>query len=260
MSKMTIKVKNKIIDKNCFITIAGPCTIDSKGQLETTARELSNIGISFLRGSPFKMRTSHTSWEGIGKEGLKYLKDAADRYNMITVAEVISTEHLEMFAGYVDILLVGTRSMQNYPLLKEIGSTSWPVILKRGMGNTVREWHEAAKYISDSNKNLLLCERGIRTFEPGTRNTLDLSAVVQSHRYVDYPVLVDPSHATGEALYVKPMSWAAAAAGAEGLIIECDSKPHLVKCDSKQTINIVQMKEIYEQLPQIVSIWGKIVI
>lgn len=239
-----------------FLVIAGPCTVDSKDQLEETAAKLSQIGVSHLRAGAFKMRTSPDSYQGLGEEGLQYLQDAGSRYNLETVSEIISVADIDLMCQYVDILLVGTRNMQNYPLLKALGMINKPVILKRGMANSIREWIQASEYIKKGgNDNIIMCERGIRTFEDYTRNSLDLSAVPIVKSLTPYPVIVDPSHATGRAELVKPMTWAAAAAGADGVMIECDADPLNMKCDSKQTITIEELQSILEKLPSITNIW-----
>ncbi len=253
-----VSVKGRLLSKNNFTVIAGPCTVESKSQLMNTAQKISELGIFWLRGGAYKMRTSPDHFQGLGMEGLEMMKEVCSSLNMISVSEITSISELSLMKGYIDVFLVGTRNMHNYPLLSALGENDTPVILKRGMASTIKEWILAAEYIAKGgNGNIILCERGIRTFEPYTRNTLDLSAIPAIKQESDYPVLVDPSHSTGRSEMVKAMSWAAAAAGADGLLIECDTDPDSVKCDARQTINIDQLHEIVAGLPQLLKLWGK---
>ncbi len=253
-----IKIGDKIISRNNFTIIAGPCTIDNREDLKKTASCLKDMGISFLRGGAYKLRSSPYSYQGLGEEALLYMKEVCAELKMTSVSEIISIDDLPQMTKYIDILIVGTRNMQNYRLLSAIGETKKPVILKRGMASTIREWILAAEYISKvGNDNIILCERGIRTFENYTRNTLDISAIPLVQKLTPYPVIVDPSHSSGIKELVKPLSWAAAAAGADGLIIECHAQPQKARCDAQQTIGTDILKDILDNLPPLVKIWNK---
>lgn len=248
----------ELFDKTSFTIIAGPCSVYSWNQIDETAHALKKLGVKFLRGGAYKMRTSPSSWQGIGEKGWHYLYEVAKKHDMKTVSEVTSVEHINTICSLIDVILVGTRNMQNYPLLKKLGEVEKPVILKRGMASTIEEWIEAAKYITNSgNKNIILCERGIRTFETYTRNTLDVSAIDAVKRLSNYQVIGDPSHATGKKEMVRPMAWALAAAGADGLMIECEINPNKKNCDYRQTIDVSEFELILQQLPKITDIWGK---
>lgn len=255
---MSIEIKGKVISQNKFVVIAGPCTIENEKQMEDNASALKGLNINFIRGGAFKLRSSSYSFQGIGKEALLYMKAKADKYDLISVSEITTIAQIEEMSRYIDILLVGTRNMQNYPLLSALGESGKIVILKRGMANTISEWIAASEYISrKGNNNIIMCERGIRSFEKSTRNTLDISAVPIVKKETGYPVIVDPSHSSGKAELIKPLSWAAAAAGADGLMIECDIEPCQAKCDARQIISIPELKEILRPLAQIIQIWDK---
>ncbi|MBW6516132.1 MAG: 3-deoxy-7-phosphoheptulonate synthase [Candidatus Cloacimonetes bacterium] len=255
-----IKIKSHIISRNNFTIIAGPCTIDNREDLRQTAQKLRSLGVYFLRGGAYKLRSSPYSYQGLGKEALRYMKEVCDELDMVSVSEITSIDDLKMMSEYIDILIVGTRNMQNYRLLTAIGETDQLVILKRGMANTIKEWILAAEYISKAgNENIILCERGIRTFENYTRNTLDLSAVPIIQSMTPYPVIVDPSHSSGIKELVKPLSWATAAAGADGLLVECHYSPEKALCDAQQTISIENLKEIKDNLSPIINLWNKVI-
>ncbi|MEI6668582.1 MAG: 3-deoxy-7-phosphoheptulonate synthase [Acidobacteriota bacterium] len=208
------------------IVMAGPCAVESASQLMTTARAVKAGGAHVLRGGAFKPRTSPYSFQGLRHEGLRLLAAARDETGLPIVTEVIDPRHLEMVAAYADILQVGSRNMQNLPLLEEVGRSGLPVLLKRGMSATIEEYLNAAEYVmSYGNPNVILCERGIRTFEPSTRNTLDLNAVPMLHHRSHLPVIVDPSHGTGHAWMVPRLAAAAVAAGADGLLVEVHHDP-----------------------------------
>src|SRR5690554_3494815 len=254
----TIQIKGRTIGREVFTIIAGPCTIDNWNDLRETASALKGLGIDFIRGGAFKLRSSPHSYQGIGKEGLFYLKEICAEFDLVSVSEIISIEDLPLMLEFVDILTVGTRNMQNYRLLSALGEISKPVILKRGMASSVKEWILASNYIArGGNEQIILCERGIRTFEDSTRNTLDISAVPLVKRLTPYPVIIDPSHSTGRRELIKPLSWAAAAAGADGLLIECHVRPEMAKCDARQTIDVSELKTILEKLPGITGLWDK---
>jgi 3-deoxy-7-phosphoheptulonate synthase len=198
---------------------------------------LKSCGVHFLRGGAFKPRTSPYAFQGLGLEGLEYLKEAADETGMAIITEVTSLKNLEIALDFVDVFQIGARNMQNFELLKEVGKTGKPVVLKRGLSATIDEWLNAAEYImTEGNSQVILCERGIRTFESAVRNTLDLSCIPYLQRMTHLPIIVDPSHATGIAWMVEPMSKAAIAAGADGLIIEVHPNPKEALCDGAQSI------------------------
>jgi 3-deoxy-7-phosphoheptulonate synthase len=258
LAEKRIEIKGRTISRDSFTVIAGPCTIDSREELYRTATALKELGIDFLRGGAYKLRSSPHSYQGIGKEGLLYMKEICTELDLVSVSEIISIEDLPLMLEYIDILTVGTRNMQNYRLLSALGETSKPVILKRGMACSIKEWVLASEYIArGGNKQIILCERGIRTFENSTRNTLDISAVPIVKKMTPYPVIIDPSHSSGRRELIKPLAWAAAGAGADGLIIECHHRPDRAKCDAQQKIDITQLKEILEKLPQITQLWSK---
>ena len=220
-----------------FILIAGPCSVESYEQTRDTALRVQQAGAHMLRGGAFKPRTSPSCFQGLGDEGLEILKAVREETGLPVVTEVMDARQLEKVSAAADIIQVGSRSMQNFTLLKELGGTDLPVLLKRGMSATLDEWLGAAEYIlSGGNARVILCERGIRTFETSTRNTLDLSIVPAAKQRSSLPVIVDPSHATGRAELVLPMSLAAVAAGADGLLIEVHPEPHLAKSDAQQQI------------------------
>ena len=212
-----IKVRDRIIDPKDFIFIAGPCTIENYDDLLTIVNHLKDMGIKFFRGGAYKMRTSPYDFGGLGEVGLKYLKKVSDETGLISVSEVVASEDVEIVSKYVDILQVGTRNMHNYPLLKKLGTIDNPVILKRGMSSTIEEWLFAAEYILKAGNNqVILCERGIRTFETFTRNTLDIAAIASIKQLSNLPIIVDPSHSSGKREMILSLSWAAVAAGADG--------------------------------------------
>lgn len=232
-----IEVNGKKIGGKKLAIIAGPCSVESADQMEEVAREVGLAGASFLRGGAFKPRSSPYSFQGLGEIGLDLLEEAGRKNGLPIVSEIISNEFLDLYLENVDIIQVGARNMQNFFLLKALGRTNKPILLKRGFSSTIDELLMAAEYImSGGNENVILCERGIRTFETYTRNTLDLSAIPILKHLSHLPVIVDPSHATGLAWLVEPMSKAAIAAGADGLIIEVHNDPPHAKCDGPQSI------------------------
>jgi 3-deoxy-7-phosphoheptulonate synthase len=220
-----------------FSVIAGPCSVESEAQILSVARDISKSGASFLRGGAFKPRTSPYAFQGLGLDGLNLLKIAKQKTGLPIVTEIMSTEYLQAFADDVDVIQIGARNMQNFPLLKSVGELGKPVLLKRGLSSTIKELLMAAEYLMvGGTKDVILCERGIRTFETETRNTLDISAVPVLHRLTHLPVIVDPSHGTGYWHLVEPMALAAVAAGADGLIIEVHNMPQCALCDGQQSI------------------------
>jgi 3-deoxy-7-phosphoheptulonate synthase len=220
-----------------IIVMAGPCSVENLDLLYEIAREIKKSGAPILRGGAFKPRTSPYSFQGIGEDGLKMLNQVGKELNLVTISEVMDTRDVELVAKYVDILQIGARNMQNFNLLKEVGLTKKPVLLKRGLSSTIKELLMSAEYIaSGGNLNVLLCERGIRTFEEYTRNTLDISAVPASKELSHLPMIVDPSHAAGKWGLVPALSKAAVAAGADGLIIEVHSRPEEAYSDGAQSL------------------------
>lgn len=235
-----------------FNVIAGPCSIESRENLDEIAAALAENGVRYLRGGVYKMRTSPYTFRGLGDIALSYLKEVGEKYQLITVSEVIDSAKVNLMSEMVDILLVGTRSMSNYPLLEKLGKISNPIILKRGMSATFEEWKMAAEYIIESgNPNVILCERGIRTFETYTRNTLDLSSIPAMKQLTQLPVIIDPSHSTGKSEFVKSMTWAAVAAGADGIMIETHPCPSQSLCDARQAVTLETLVEILKPISKI---------
>lgn len=250
-----ISVKGQKIGGKHLTIIAGPCAIENEYQMITTAKSVKTAGATLLRGGAYKPRTSPYSFQGLEEEGLKLLQKAGNLVGLPTVSEVISVDTFDIVEKYVDVLQIGTRNMQNFPLLKRAGKSNKPILLKRGMAATVEELLMAAEYImSEGNHQVILCERGIRTFETYTRNTLDLSAVLAVKELSHLPIIVDPSHATGKHNMIAPLSKAAIVTGADGLMIEVHYQPEIALCDGPQSLtpndfNIL-MKEL-DQLQQI---------
>ncbi len=238
--------------------IAGPCTIESYDQMDETAQELSESNVKIIRGGAFKPRTSPYAFQGLGEEGLKIIRSVADNHHMAVTSEIMESSQLPLFEKYVDILQVGARNMQNFNLLKELGRAHKPIILKRGLSSTYEEWLMSAEYImAGGNNQVILCERGIRTFEKYTRNTLDLTAIPVIKKLSHLPIIIDPSHATGLRDKVEPMSRAAVAAGCDGLIIEVHYDPDRAVCDGAQSLYPWQYDLLYKQIKQIAPIVGK---
>src|SRR5437667_11907693 len=231
------------------VMMAGPCTVESAEQVSTIAGIMSDCGIRVLRGGAFKPRTSPYSFQGMGEEGLKVLRDAADKHNLLVVSEIMNQTQIPMFLKYVDILQVGARNMQNFDLLKDLAKVRRPVLLKRGPSATIEEGLLSAEYImTGGNHDVILCERGIRTFENYTRNTLDISAIPVVKKLSHLPIVVDPSHGTGRRDKVAPMARAAVAAGADGLLIEVHHSPESAVCDGAQSLYPAQFRELMSQL------------
>jgi len=232
-----------------IVMMAGPCTVESAEQVSAIADIMSDCGIRILRGGAFKPRTSPYSFQGMGEEGLKVLRAAADKHRLLVVSEIMNQTQIPMFLDYVDILQVGARNMQNFDLLKELAKVRRPVLLKRGPSATIEEWLLSAEYImTGGNHDVILCERGIRTFENYTRNTLDISAIPVIKKLSHLPILVDPSHGTGRRDKVAPMARAAVAAGADGLLIEVHHAPETALCDGAQSLYPNQFRELMSQL------------
>ncbi len=231
------------------VIIAGPCTVESEQQMLAAARLVKENGAQMLRGGAFKPRTGPHSFQGLGVEGLKYLRQAGDAEGLPVITEVMRIEQIETICRYADVLQIGARNMQNFDLLKEVGKTDYPVLLKRGMSATIEEFLSAAEYIlSEGNPRVILCERGIRTFERATRNSLDLSIVPLIREMSHLPIIVDPSHATGRRSLVGPMAKAAIVVGAHGIMIEVHPDPDKALCDGAQSLNGDDFKKLVGEL------------
>ena len=246
------------IGGNKIAVIAGPCSVESEVQLLNIARQVKRAGASLLRGGAFKPRSSPYAFQGLGLDGLELLKIASRKTGLPIVSEIMSTENIKIFADEVDIIQVGARNMQNFVLLKELSMLSKPILLKRGLSATIEELLMAAEYImAGGNPNVILCERGIRTFETYTRNTLDLSCIPVLKGLTHLPVIVDPSHGTGMWWLVEPMSKAAIAAGADGLIIEVHNDPPHAKCDGQQSLTPQSFALLMEKLRALAEVEGR---
>ena len=240
-----------------FAVIAGPCSVESESQIETVAAAVQTAGAKLLRGGAFKPRTSPYSFQGRRAEGLELLRHARAKTGMPIVTEIMNTEHLPLFAD-VDLIQVGARNMQNFELLKAVGRSGRPVLLKRGLSATLEELVMSAEYImAEGNDQVILCERGIRTFEPSMRNTLDISAVPMLKKMTHLPVVIDPSHAAGIAWMVEPLAAAAVAAGADGLMVEVHNDPARALCDGAQSLTPAQFSALMDKLRPLVSLMGK---
>lgn len=253
-----IKINNEIIGGNKINIIAGPCSVENQEQILSIANDVKKYGAKFLRGGAFKPRTSPYSFQGLKAEGLELLKLAKQHTGLPIVTELTSLEFLDEYVENVDIIQVGARNMQNYEMLKQLGKINKPILLKRGPSSTVEELLMSAEYILlGGNENVILCERGIRTFENYTRNTLDLSAVPVIKKLSHLPVIVDPSHATGRWWMVEPMALSSIAAGADGLIIEVHNDPENALCDGNQSIKPDKLKQLMEKLKLIAKAVGR---
>jgi 3-deoxy-7-phosphoheptulonate synthase len=246
---LKVLVKNILIGGKEKVIISGPCSVEDYDNMYNIAKELKKAGVHMLRGGAFKPRTSPYDFQGLKEEGLKILKSIGDEFNMPIVTEVMDTQDIELVSKYADMLQIGSRNMYNYSLLKAVGKLKTPILLKRGMSATLSEWLYAAEYIlSNGNENVVLCERGIRTFETYTRNTLDLSSVAAIKQNYRIPVIVDPSHGTGIRELVARMSLASIAAGADGLMIESHIDPNKAVSDSSQTVSIDTVNTIVKNI------------
>jgi 3-deoxy-7-phosphoheptulonate synthase len=232
-----------------LMMIAGPCAVENEEQIFTISEFLAKQNVKFLRGGAYKPRTSPYSFQGLKTEGLQLMRQAADKHGMSVVSEIMSIDKIDELVSYADILQVGTRNMQNYPLLKALGKCGKPILLKRGMSSTIEEWLLAAEYIvSSGNERVILCERGIRTFETATRNTLDIAAIPLIKTLSHLPIILDPSQGTGLRDLVAPVSNAAIAAGADGLIIEVHNQPNEALSDGDQSLYLDQLGDLLPQL------------
>ena len=253
-----IKIKDVVIGGNEVSVIAGPCSVESEEQIMIIAELVKKSGVKILRGGAFKPRSSPYSFQGLGEEGLKLLRKAGDTYGLLVITEVLENSMIDLVYKYTDIFQVGARNMQNYSLLKELGSAKKPVMLKRGLSATVEDWLMSAEYIlSNGNPEVFLCERGIRTFETYTRNTFDISAIPVVHKRSHLPVFADPSHATGLRDKVIPMARAAVAAGADGLMVEVHHDPEKALSDGPQALLPNQFEEMMMQIRLIANVIGR---
>ncbi|HOK48251.1 MAG TPA: 3-deoxy-7-phosphoheptulonate synthase [Bryobacteraceae bacterium] len=251
-----IKVNGLEIGGADFVVMAGPCSVESEQQIMQTAEAVARLGGRILRGGAFKPRTSPYDFQGLEVEGLKLLRKAKEATGLAIITEVMSDRDVDLVAEYADILQIGARNMQNFALLKALGRVKRPVLLKRGMSSTLRELLMSAEYIvAAGNPNVILCERGIRTFETATRNTCDLTAVAVLHEMTHLPVVVDPSHATGKRSLVPPLSRAAVAVGADGLLVEVHPCPDKAVSDGAQSLTLEQFATMMQDLAPYLNIW-----
>ncbi len=241
-----------------IVVMAGPCAVESYEQTRAVAEVMAALGLKVLRGGAFKPRTSPDSFQGLGEEGLRILRAVADELGLLVVTEALGVEHVPLVAAYADIIQIGSRNMQHYPLLWAVGELDKPILLKRGFMSTVREWFLAAEHIARrGNERILLCERGIRTFETATRNTLDTNAIALAKREVPWPVLGDPSHATGRADLVLPAARAAVAAGADGLLVEVHPRPAEALSDGAQSLAVEDFPTFVQEIARIAAALGR---
>lgn len=253
-----INVKGVEIGGNKLCVIAGPCSIESEDQITSVAKSVKKAGASILRGGAYKPRSSPYSFQGLKGEGLMMMVRASQKVGIPIVTEILDPRHVEMFENLADVMQIGARNMQNYELLKEVGRAKTPVLLKRGFSSTIDEWLMAAEYImSEGNENVILCERGIRTFSKYTRNTLDLSSIPVVKNLSHLPIIVDPSHALGKSSMVESMSLAAVAAGADGLLIEVHNDPKHALCDGAQSVTPDQFTEIMSKVKKVAEAVGR---
>ncbi len=254
----TINVRGNIIGGKKIHVFAGPCAVENKTILMNIAEKIKDAGATFIRGGAFKPRTSPYSFQGLGEEGLKYLSEVRKKTGLPVVTELMDPRDMEVISKYADIIQIGARNMQNFRLLLEVGGSRKPVLLKRGLAATIKEWLMAAEYImSRGNESVIMCERGIRTFETATRNTLDLSAVPVLKKLTHLPVIVDPSHGVGKWDLVAPMSKAAIAAGADGLMIEVHTNPEEALSDGEQSLRPDAFRKLMKELKPIAAAVGR---
>ena len=253
-----VDVSGVPIGGGSFAVIAGPCSVESEEQITGVARDVEQAGASLLRGGAFKPRTSPYSFQGMGTGGLELLLEAKAATGLPIVSEIMAPRYCELFEEKVDLVQVGARNMQNFDLLKEVGRLSKPILLKRGLSNTYEEWIMSAEYImAAGNENVILCERGVRTFETYTRNTLDLSAIPAIRRMSHLPIVVDPSHAAGMYWMVEPLAMAAVAVGADGLMVEVHNDPPRAKCDGAQSLTPEKFRHLMGRLDPLIALMGK---
>ena len=253
-----VNVGDVRIGSQKLVVVAGPCSVESRQQLLQVAQSAKRLGASMLRGGAFKPRTSPYEFQGLGEAALRLLAEARDETGLPVITEVLEPGNVDLVAKYADMLQVGARNMQNFSLLRAVGKSKMPVLLKRGMMATFDEWLQAAEYILvEGNPNVVLCERGIRTFEKATRNTLDLAAVPVLRKLTHLPILVDPSHATGSRYLVAPMAKAAVSAGADGIMIEVHPNPESALSDSAQQLDLVEFAKLMEEIESLARVVGR---
>ncbi len=254
----SILLDNWQIDNQHITIIAGPCSIENEQQLQQITSKIKPLGCNILRAGAYKPRTSPYDFQGLEEKGLQLLFEIKKKYHLPVISEITSIEHLDLFVQYVDIIQVGARNMQNFELLKALGKINKPILLKRGMGNTIEELLLSAEYIlSGGNQQVILCERGIRTFEKSTRTTLDLSAIPVLKKLTHLPVFVDPSHSVGKREYVEAMALAAIAAGADGIMVEVHDQPLFAKSDGLQALTIDDFKQLMQKCKKVAEAIGK---
>lgn len=246
----SININNELcIGDGSFTIIAGPCAVEDYKQMDDIGSFLSKLGVKILRGGVFKPRTSPKSFQGLGAEGFEILKEIKEKYKLKIISEIMDPRDIEESLDYIDIIQIGSRNMQNFSLLREVGKTNKPVMLKRGMSATIKEWIMAAEYIRiEGNEKIILCERGIRTFEDYTRNTLDLMCIPILKETTDYPIFIDPSHGTGRRELILPASKAAKALEADGIIVEIHPNPDKALSDGFQSLDFKRFKDLYDKL------------
>ncbi len=253
-----IQVGDVIVGRDSFVVIAGPCAIETEEQAMASARAAKAAGAHILRGDAYKHRTSPYAFQGLAKRGLEILAQMRAETGMPTVTEVLQTTDVELVASYSDVLRIGARNMQNFELLKEVGKLQKPVMLKRGLASTVEEWLMAAEYIANQgNEEIILCERGIRTYEPMTRNTLDISSVPLIHSLSHLPIIVDPSHSGGKRELVGPLARAAVAVGADGIMVDVHPRPEAALCDGPQAITTEEVAELVADIIAVAKAVGR---
>ena len=254
----TVEVGGEIIGGKKLAMMAGPCAVESEEQILEAARGVKAAGAKFLRGGAYKPRTSPYAFQGLEDEGYRLLRMAADETGLKVVSEVVGVDQIDTAAKYCDMFQIGARNMQNFRLLRAVGQSKVPVLLKRGIASTIEEWLDAAEYImSEGNYNVVLCERGIRTFETATRNTLDIAAVAVVKERSSLPIIIDPSHAAGKRAYVESLALAGIAAGADGLIVEVHPNPKAAMSDAAQQLTIAEYSEMYRKVGKIAQAVGR---
>lgn len=257
-TRFTLSVPPVEIGGDALTLMFGPCSVESYDQTRAVAATMHALGVPILRGGAYKPRTSPHSFQGLGREGLEILRAVADEFGLLVVTEALGVEHVSLVADYADIIQVGSRNMQHYPLLWAIGETEMPVLLKRGFMSTVAEWLLAAEHItSRGNERIMLCERGIRGFDGVTRNVLDVGAIAYLKAETDFPVIADPSHAVGRADLVLPAAQAAVAAGADGLIVEFHPHPPAALSDAEQAVPVAEMAQFVAEIGRIAAVLNR---
>ena len=257
-TKPVVVAPDLVIGGEAVVIMAGPCAVESYEQTRAVAEGVANAGIPILRGGAFKPRTSPYSFQGLGREGLEILRQVADEFGLLVITEALGVAHVDLVCQYADIIQIGSRNMQHYPLLWAVGETQKPILLKRGFMSTIAEWLLAAEHIiSRGNDRIILCERGIRTFETATRNTLDTNAIALIKQTTHFPVLGDPSHAAGRADLVMPAARAALAAGADGLLVEFHPDPAAALSDADQALPVTAIPTFMSQVARITAAMGR---